>query len=142
MRNVGRICVLAMLVWAVGTGCKDVPADATARPPEPLTEHRYLDLEFIREFTLVNDHTMVTVPWDKVWLIEGHMPAEGRVTTDDILFQGWVELGECYLEGDFWLTLSDPQTQPIWVRGGTRIGLGDTRRELTVREFQNNTPDE
>ncbi len=142
MRNLGRICVLAVLAWGVGSGCKDVPADATAQTPEPLPEHRYLDLEFVREFTIVNDHTTVMVPWDKVWLIEGHTPAEGRVTTDDILFRGWVELGECHFEGEFWLTFGAPQEQPIWVRGGTQIGLGDTRRELTIKEFANNTPDE
>jgi hypothetical protein len=127
-------------MWGVGSGCNSNPSEAQSERT-PLPGHRHLDLEFVREFTILNDDTEVVVPCDKVWAIEGHTFVDG-IHTADILFQGQAELGECYFSGRFWVTFCDPQTQPLWVYGGTRIVLGDTRRELTVREFQNNTPDE
>jgi hypothetical protein len=142
MRSFGKTCIFVVLGCSLGLGCEDRATDTGVQADAPaLPTHRYLDLELVREFTILNDDEGVTVPWDKVWAIEGHTFVEG-VHTDDILFEGWAELGECHFEGKFWVMFGAPQTQPLWVRGGTRIRLGDTRGELTIKEFANNTSDD
>ena len=103
---------------------------------EPATgEHSYLKLEFVRTFRIMReDHSVV--PEGKVWAIQGHDIANGRVTTSDVLLDGRACIDGYEMEGRFWLTIQKLQSQAVWVYTGTTIGLGDTRPFLTVTEFQ------
>jgi hypothetical protein len=40
------------------------------------------------------------------------------------------------MEGRYWVTFQQSQSQTIWVYSGTKLGLGDTRPTLMVKEFQ------
>jgi hypothetical protein len=118
----------------VFSGCGDRLADDRQRLDRP-DEHPYLDLRLVREFSFTRDDDRV-VPEGMVWAIDGHTIAEGRVTTSDVLFDGRACIGGFEMEGRYWVTFQQSQSQTIWVYSGTKLGLGDTRPTLMVKEFQ------
>ncbi len=119
-----RLLLLSVLLaGSVIVGCSNAP------------RHPFLDLEFVREFEITSDDQLA-VPEGMVWSISDHGVAAGRVTTSDILLEGRAKIGDLELEGRYWLTFQAAQSQTIWVYGGTKIALGDTRPTLTIKEFR------
>jgi hypothetical protein len=116
------------------SGCGDRPADAPQTRDQP-DEHPYLDLRLVREFSFTRDEVRV-VPEGMVWAIAGHTIAEGRITTSDVLIDGRACIGDFEMAGKYWVTFQRLQSQTIWVYSGTKLGLGDTRPTLMIKEFQ------
>ena len=137
--RISNTCLLLVISCSVVYGCGG-HTEALQSDTGSLPHHPYLDLEFVRQFEITWGDGAV-VPKDMVWAISGHSVARGRVTTADILLDGRAKIGGYELEGRYWLTFQALQTQTIWVYSGTKIGLGDTRRMLTIREFRDKNPE-
>lgn len=96
-------------------------------------------MELVREFQLHRDAAQAIVPDGMVWAIDGHDVAEGRVTTSDVHIDGRASIGDFDLEGSYWLTFQKAQSQIVWAYEKTKVGLGDTRPTLNVKEFRHTT---
>ncbi|MCY2925385.1 MAG: hypothetical protein NT031_08090 [Planctomycetota bacterium] len=140
MRIVNACFVVVMASIPIG-GCGS-EADIKVGAVDNLPHHPYLDLEYVRKFEISRDakDPFAHVPKGMVWAIRGHSPAEGRVTTADVLLDGRAAVGELEFDGKYWLTFQDQQKQIIWVYEGVSIGLGDTRPTLTIVEFRDRSP--
>ncbi len=138
-----RASVRMDLLYDLGYGNAEITlATIVAQYPTTFAppRHPYRDLEAVREFVVERDDDPV-VPKGMVWAISGHDVAEGRVCTSDVLLNGRAAIGGFELEGKYWLTFQSPQEQTIWAYEDASIGLGDTRGELFVTEFRDNTPE-
>ena len=90
---------------------------------------------------LTNGHKPYVVPEGHVWKVERLVPYESGtgVGTADLSIQGSVQIGqdrELNIYGAFDFTLSSKQHTPLWILAGSKVGVGDSRRSLTVKDFK------
>lgn len=98
----------------------------------------------VTELVLTNHHETYVVPDGRIWKMESAPPWKGGdrgIGTADIYIEGQIFIGpekDLSLSGTFDLVFSKQQQFPIWLLAGTKIGLGDSRRQLLVKEYVDN----
>ncbi|BFM21103.1 hypothetical protein [Gilvimarinus japonicus] len=88
------------------------------------------------EISLVGGQEYV-VPDEKLWVIKNTPVASCRVCTADVYIKGElsnVEIAGVIFHGEFDFSVSAEHHGAIKIYPGTRVWLGDTRRELLVNE--------
>ena len=130
--------LLGVAMCLLAIGCADNDQGTSVEPVhnENPSPHPYLAVERAKAFSIPRDHESKAVPEDRVWAIQGHDIAQGKVTTADIMINGRASLQGYEFEGEFWLTFQQLQTNTLWLYSGTRITLGDTRPTLDVIEYK------
>jgi len=104
-------------------------ASALARSAEPT------------QITLSKNHEPYVVPEGHVWKVERLSPYKSQkgVGTSDLSIEGAAQIGrnrECNLDGTFEFTLSGKQRTPLWILGGSKVGVGDSRGAVVVQDYE------
>lgn len=94
----------------------------------------------VNEIVLTNQHESYVVPDGRIWKIDGLHPykSERGIGTADVYIEGQVYIGEdkdYSLYGTFDLLISRLQKFPVWLVAGTKIGVGDSRGQIVVKEY-------
>lgn len=80
------------------------------------------------------------VPKGHVWKVSGLTPYESEtgVGTADLYIDGQVQIGEdrgYTIYGKFDFSLGRKQRVPLWILEDSKVGVGDSRKTLTVQDF-------
>jgi hypothetical protein len=84
----------------------------------------------------------VAVPAGRIWKIEGaeKLKDKGGGATADLYIDGEISTGpnrDLTLSGHFEISFNNKTSQqfPIWIHGGAKVRIGDSRQKLDVIEF-------
>jgi hypothetical protein len=82
----------------------------------------------------------VVVPAGRIWKVDGLRPYESEkgIGTADLYIDGQVFLGpdqDLTVSGQFNISLSRKQHFPLWILEDSKVRVGDSRGQLTVREY-------
>lgn len=92
-----------------------------------------------RTFTLRSDNPERTVPNGRVWRVQGLAPyvSERGIGTADLYVKGQVQFGadRAYtVNGSFDILINRRQTTPLWILGGSKVSVGDSRGQVVFSD--------
>jgi hypothetical protein len=82
----------------------------------------------------------VVVPKGRIWKVEGLRPYEFEkgVGAADLYIYGQVFVGpdrDFTINGQFDISLNRKQVFPVWILENSKVRIGDSRQQLSVKEF-------
>ena len=93
----------------------------------------------VKTVRLASGQDAATVPDGRAWKIEGLSPykSENGVGTADLYIDGQVFIGsnKAYtVSGKFDVVIANKQSSPLWILGGSKVRVGDSRGSLVAKE--------